>query len=390
MLKQKVEEYFPEAVKLRRHLHRYPEPCFQEEKTAAFITQYLKECGIEAQTGLAGYGIKAVIHGQKTSPVVGIRTDMDALTITENTGLDFASQNPGMMHACGHDAHMTNALIAARVLNDMREQIPGTIVMIFQPCEEGAPDGSLSGADRMIEAGVLENPHIDAMVGLHVMPGYHVGTVALRPGPLMANVASVFITIHGKSSHGAFPHQGIDAIYAASMAVIQFQSLISRSKDPNERGVLSIGRISGGSRYNVIADRVDMEGTVRTFSFETQNMIEKGMENILKGLETSLGIHYDFRFEKVAKFVKNDEKLSQWAIPYFKKVLGDNQVLLIDPVTIGEDFSAYSHQIPALFFFLGVGMEGSLHSPTFSVDEESLKYGPLLLCGTALEFLKHL
>ncbi len=387
-LKQKTNEYFPEAVSLRRYLHRDPEPCFQEHKTAAYLADYLKKCGLEVQTGIAGTGIKAILRGTRDHPVVGIRADMDALPILEETGLEFQSQNKGIMHACGHDGHMTNVLITAKILSGMKDKIPGTIVFIFQPCEEGAPDGGPSGADVMIREGVLENPKIDAMLGLHVMPGYPAGVIALREGPLMANVAWTYITIHGKSSHGAFPHQGIDAIYAAANAVMQFQSLISRFKDPNEPAVLSIGKITGGARPNIIADKVDMQGTVRTFSFTTQDMIEKGMENILEGLKTAIGITYEFKFEKASKYLKNDETLTRLALPLFKKLLGEQNVVITEPKTIGEDFSSYSHLVPSLFFFLGAGREGALHSPTFSVDEKMFYYGPLLLSAAALEFLE--
>lgn len=387
-LKKKNKEYFPEAVKIRRYLHQYPEPCFKEHKTSAYIADYLKKCGLEVHTGIAGTGIKAILRGTKGQPVVGIRADMDALPIIEKTGLEFQSRHQGFMHACGHDAHMTNVLVAAKLLSEIKEKIPGTIVFIFQPCEEGAPDGGASGAERLIQEGILDNPKINAMVGLHVMPGYPAGTVALREGPIMANVAWIYITINGKSSHGAFPHQGVDAIYASACAITQFQSLISRRRDPNERAVLSIGKINGGVRLNVIADKLEMEGTVRTFSFDTQNMIEKGIENILKGLQTALGITYEFKFDKSSQYVKNDKDLTRMVLPVFKKLLGDQHVVITDPVTVGEDFSAYSHRIPSFFFFLGAGEQGKLHSPVFSVDEKILQYGPLLLSAAALEFLK--
>ncbi len=389
-LRQKTRDYFPEAVKIRRLLHQFPEPCFKENKTSQFIVEYLKKLGLEVHTGIAGTGIKAVLRGASEQPVVGIRADMDALPILEATGFAFASQNKGFMHACGHDAHITNALIAARILSECKDQIPGTIVFIFQPCEEGTPDGAPSGADRMIAEGGLENPRIDAMVGLHVMPGFPVGAVALREGPLMANVASVFITIHGKASHGALPHQGVDAIYAASAAIMQFQSLISRFKDPNERAVLTIGMIKGGVRLNVIADKVEMEGTVRTFSFEVQDMIRQGMENILKGLSIATGITYDFKFEKSSRFVKNDPSLTRWVMPMFKRLLGEANVLVTDPMTIGEDFAVYSHAIPSLLFFLGAGQKGALHTPDFSVQEDIFNYGPLLLASAALESIDFL
>lgn len=387
---ERVEAYFPEAIEIRRHLHRNPELCFQERETSAYIAGFLKKCGLKVETGIAGTGIKAVLKGNRQRPVVGVRADMDALPIREQTGLTFQSLNKGLMHACGHDGHMTNLLIAAKILSEIRGKIPGTVVFIFQPCEEGAPDGSPSGADRLIKQGILENPGIEAMLGLHLMPGYPAGTVALRQGPMMANVASVFITVKGKSSHGAFPHQGVDAVYAAASAVVQFQALISRSKDPNESAVLSIGKINGGARLNVIADRVTMEGTVRTFSFETENMIEAGMEKVLQGLALSQGISYDFRFVRTSKFVLNDARLTSMVIPLFKRLLGENNVKITDPLTIGEDFSAYSHRIPSLFFFLGAGMEGKLHSPEFSLDEEIFHYGPLLFTAAAIELLNNL
>lgn len=386
--KQKAAEYYPEAVKIRRQLHRFPEPCFNEKKTAAFVADYLEKCGLEVQTGIAGTGVKAVLRGNSDQPVVGIRADMDALPITEQTGLPFQSENKGTMHACGHDGHMTNVLMAAKLLSEIRDKIPGTVVFLFQPCEEGAPDGGPAGADRMVAEGVMENPRIDAMLGLHVMPGYPVGSIALREGPIMANVASVFITIKGKSSHGAFPHQGVDAIYAASLAVVQFQGIISRFKDPNEKAVLTIGKINGGVRLNVIADEVKMEGTVRTFSFETESMIEKGMENILKGLGESMGITYEFNFSRSSKFVKNDVMLTRRLMPLFKALLGEENVMVTEPVTIGEDFSTYSHKVPSVFFFLGTGKEGSLHSSQFVVDEDIFLYGPVIFSSAAIECLK--
>lgn len=388
VLIKKADEYFAEAVRIRRQLHAIPEPCLKEKKTAAFVADYLKKCGLKVETGIAGTGVKAILKGTKDKPVIGIRSDMDALPITEKTGLPFSSKHKGYMHACGHDGHMTNVLISARILSDIKDKIPGTIVFIFQPCEEGAPGGGSSGADRMIKAGALENPHIDHMVGLHVMPGYPSGTVAFKEGPLMANVASVYITIFGKASHGAFPHQGKDAIYAASSAIQQFQHLISRKKDPNEKAVLTIGKIKGGTRLNVIADKVEMEGTVRTFSFKTQDMISEGMERILKALGISMGVQYRFDFKKTSKFVKNDKALTKRIRPVFQKLLGPNNVKDTEPLTIGEDFSAYSHKIPSFFFFLGVGEKGKLHSPTFAVEEKSLRFGPLLLSAAALEMMK--
>ncbi len=386
-LQKKASEYFDEAVEIRRTLHQCPEPCFKENLTSQFIARYLRELGLDVRTGIAGTGIKAVLKGAKAKPVVAIRADMDALPLEEKTGLEFLSKNKGFMHACGHDAHITNGLIAAKILSGMKDSLPGTVVFIFQPCEEGTPDGSPQGAELMVGEGVLKKPKVDAVVGLHVMPGYPVGSVAIKEGPVMANVATAFITIEGKSSHGAFPHQGVDAIYAASSAVMQFQALISRFKDPNEPAVFSIGTIRGGKRFNVIASKVEMEGTIRTFSFETQDLIQKGIRDILKGLQISMGITYDFQFKKNAQFVKNDPQLVKRVAPALRQILGDEKVLDAVPVTIGEDFAFYSHRVPSLFFFLGTGEKGKLHTPDFTIDEEVLRFGPQVLAGAALQIM---
>jgi amidohydrolase len=379
---------FAESVQLRRQLHQIPELCFQETETAAFVASYLNKLGLEVRTGIAGTGIKAVLRGGRPGPCVGLRTDMDALPIEEATGLPCASQHPGRMHACGHDAHMTHVLAAAKLLSSVRDRLAGTVVFIFQPCEEGAPKKETGGAERLIEAGILEDPRLDAMFGLHVLPDLPAGQVALRPGAIMANVSWIYIRIQGKAAHGAFPHQGIDAIVTAAQAVTQFQTLISRSKDPGEKAVLTIGKIHGGVRSNVIAETVDMEGTVRTFSDELEKQIRTGMENILQGLETAYGVKTSLDFEKVNPAVINDPGLHDLVLPVFRRALGEANVIATEPLTIGEDFSLYSRRLPSLFFFLGSGVGHALHSPAFTVDEEILKTAPALLAAAAYVYLE--
>jgi len=388
LLLQKGQSYLEEAIRIRRILHQCPEPCYQETKTSEFLAEYLKQMGLEVQTGIAGTGMKVVLRGKAARPVIGIRADMDALPITEQTGLPFSSRNDGFMHACGHDVHMTNGLIAARILSDIKDRIPGTVVFFFQPCEEGSLQGMSSGAQRMMEAGALENPKVEAMVGLHVLPAIPVGSVASREGPIMASVDSLSITLKGKASHGAFPHEGIDAIYAAATAIQQFQSLISRFKNPKESAVLTIGTIQGGVRRNVLAETVHMEGTVRTFSADTQEKIKEGMARILKGLDVSMGTSHDFQYHMGHRFVKNDTDLTRRVTGAFRRLLGETHVLPTDPLTIGEDFSEYSHSIPSCFFFLGTGKAEALHSSTFSVEEEMLRYGPVTLAAAALEAME--
>ena len=379
---------FAESVQLRRQLHQIPELCFQEKETAAFVAAYLEKLGLEVSSGIAGTGIKAVLRGGRPGPVVGLRADMDALPIEEATGLSFASRHPGQMHACGHDAHMTHVLAAAKLLVSVRDRLPGTVVFIFQPCEEGAPKKEKGGAERLIAAGILENPRLDAMFGLHVLPDLPAGKIALRPGAIMANVAWIYIHIQGRAAHGAFPHQGIDAIFAAAQAVTQFQALISRAKDPGEKAVLTIGRINGGVRSNVIAESVDMEGTVRTFSDDLEKQIRDGMENILRGLETALGVKTSLEFEKVNPAVMNDSGLHDLVLPVFRQALGEANVLAAEPLTIGEDFAHYSRRLPSLFFFLGSGVGSALHAPDFTIDEEILKVAPALLAAAAYAYLE--
>jgi len=378
---------FAESVQLRRQLHQIPEPCFQEKQTAALVAAYLKKLGLEVSTGIAGTGVKAVLRGRLPGPVVGLRADMDALPIEEATGLPFRSRLPGQMHACGHDAHMTNLLVAARLLSGIRDRLPGTVVFIFQPCEEGAPLKEKGGAERLIDAGILENPHLDALLALHVLPELAAGQIAVCPGAIMANVAWIYIRIQGKAAHGAFPHQGIDAITAAAAAITQFQTLISRSKDPGAKAVLTIGKIHGGVRSNVIAETVEMEGTVRTFSTELEDQIRSGMENILRGLETAFGVKARLDFEKVNPAVVNDSRLYDLLLPVFRKMLGSSRVLLAEPLTVGEDFALYAQHLPALLFFLGSG-GSALHAPTFTIDEEILKTAPALLAAAAFAFLE--
>jgi amidohydrolase len=377
-----------ESVQLRRQLHQIPELCFQEKQTAAFVAAYLKKLGLEVTTAIAGTGIKAILHGGRPGPAVGLRSDMDALPIEESTGLPFASRHPGRMHACGHDAHMANLLATAKLLSGVRERLPGTVVFIFQPCEEGAPKDEKGGAERLIEAGMLENPHFEALFGLHVLPDLPAGQVAVRPGAIMANVSWIYIRIQGKAGHGAFPHQGIDAIVAAAQAVTQFQTLISRSKDPGEKAVLTIGKISGGVRSNVIAETVDMEGTVRTFSDALEDQIRMGIENILHGLETAFGVKTRLDFARVNPAVWNDAQLVDLALPVFRSILGEGNVLQAEPLTIGEDFALYSRRLPSLFFFLGSGGASALHTPTFTVDEAIFKYSPALLAAAATAYLE--
>jgi amidohydrolase len=377
-------------VELRHHLHRMPEPCFNEVETSRFVRQYLEELGFKEISILAKTGIKAVLNPGKPGPVVAVRTDLDALPIEEQSIAPHPSEKPGYMHACGHDIHMANFLVCARMLSQVRDEITGQVVLIAQPCEEGTPDGSPSGAQRMVDEGVLQSPKVDAVIGLHVMPGVPLGSVAFRSGPLMASVSSLFITIRGKASHGALPHQGIDAIFAAAQAITQFQSLVSRLRDPIDPAVLTIGTIHGGVRMNVIADEVRMEGTLRSFTDETETVIKQGVESILAGLKGTYGIDYDCRFSSMSRFVNNDAGFNRLAIDAFGRLLGPEAVLEAKPMTIAEDFAVYSHRVPSLFYFLGAGQTSPLHSSTFFPNDDILMTGPVTLAWLAVNIVEKL
>jgi len=392
LLKEKALKLYPEAVKIRRYLHENPELGNREQNTTKYIIQYLKALGLEVNSNGETYGVKAVLRGKGNGPVIGIRADMDALPIEEKNDIPFKSKNKGVMHACGHDMHMSNLLIAAKIASEMKEHLKGTLVFIFQPCEEGPPPGEKGGASRMISDGVLENPHIDAMLGLHIDPELECGKIGVKDGPLMANVDSLYIDITGKNAHGAHPHKGIDAVYFASLAVVEFQGLISRMRNPVEPAVLTIGIIEGGERRNVIAGKVHMEGTVRTFSDRTRDLLKSKIEGILQSFKTLYGTDYTFSFINEAPLLANDSALFRKVLAALSHVIPKEQIVTEEPQTIAEDFAYFSQKVPSFFFFLGVGnrekgQTGGLHTPTLMVDEEALKTAPVLLLESAFELV---
>lgn len=392
-LKEKALALYPEAVSIRRFLHQNPEIGNREYNTTKYIIGYLKALGLEVNRHGGTYGVKAVLKGSGSGPVIGIRADMDALPIEEKNDIPFKSKNKGVMHACGHDMHMANALIAAKIASTMKDQIQGTIVFIFQPCEEGPPPGEKGGASRMIEEGVMENPHIDAMLGLHIAPAIPCGRISVKEGPMMADVDSIYIDILGRNAHGASPHNGIDAIYLSSLAVIEFQGLISRLRNPVDPAVLTIGKMEGGERRNVIAAKVHMEGTLRTFSAETKVMLKDRIEGILKSLKALYGSDYTLNFVNEAPLLSNDPALFRKVLAALANVISKDDIIREEPQTIAEDFAYFSQKVPSFFFFLGVGSKeeghsSGLHTPSLMVDEEALRLGPVLLLESAFELME--
>ena len=378
-----TEKYLPHIINLRRTIHKHPELSNEEQDTAALLASELKALGFDVRENIAGgYGVSALLKGNHPGPTVALRTDMDALAVQEDTGLSFASETEGKMHACGHDAHMAILIGTASVLADMKPAIRGNILFICQPAEENAPTG---GAKAIVAAGLLDG--VAAVYGLHVWPALPTGTVGVRTGPVMAASDHVVIIIKGKSAHAAMPHKGIDALVAAAQFITAVQDSISRQIDPLCPAVLTFGKICGGTRYNIIADEVVLEGTCRTYNKETQDTIEKHIADILSGLDLMYGTTSTLVYERGYAAVVNTPQEASLAAQAVIGQLG--QAALVEPpepAMTAEDFSGYLQKYAGAFLWLGATAPGDtvypLHSDKFAADENCLSVG--IQCMTAL------
>lgn len=349
--------------------------------------------GLDVQTGVAKTGVAALLEGNQQGITIGCRADMDALPIQEQTTVSYKSLNPGVMHACGHDVHTSIALGTAMVMNALKDHIAGNVKFIFQPAEEGVPSGEEGGARLMIKEGVLDNPPVRAIFGLHVMP-LDVGKIQFSSGAIMASSDRFEILIKGKSAHGAKPHEGTDAITIAAQVIMSIQTIVSRNLDATDPAVISIGKIQGGVRSNIIADEVQLEGTVRTLSETNRVKIQKLMGDIIKGITHAVGAEYIFRYQKGSSPVYNHPQLAKIMIPTLHAVLGEEDAEQMTPQMVAEDFSAYCQEIPGFFFFLGVKPPeqktmAPLHSPLFNPDERSIAVGIKVMCHLLLDCLKY-
>lgn len=388
-----IRKHRDEILKTRRFLHMNPELSNREFMTAKLIATKLISMGLDVQTEIAKTGVVALLTGDQLGITVGYRADMDALPIQERTSLPYKSLNPGIMHACGHDIHMSVALGTAMVMSALRDRMDGNIKFIFQPAEEGAPEGEEGGASLMIKEGVLDNPPVSAIFGLHVMP-INVGKVEFSPGAIMASSDRFEIIIKGKSAHGARPQEGIDAITLAAQVILGIQTIVSRDLDATDPAVISIGKINGGIRSNIIADEVHLEGTVRTLTETNRSKIQQRMEDIVKGITSSFGADYSFIYRKGSSPVYNHPELAKIMIPTLHEVLGEGNVGDITPQMVAEDFSAYCQKIPGFFFFLGAKppeqeSPAPLHSPFFNPDERSISIGIKVMCHLLFDCLEH-
>ena len=364
-----------ELVEWRRYLHQKPELGFREQLTAAFIAEKLEEWGIEHQTGIAQTGIVAIIRGTRPGAVLGIRADMDALPIQEENTVAYKSQHDGVMHACGHDGHVTIALGTARYLSQHRD-FAGTVKIIFQPAEEGP-----GGAKPMIAAGVLKHPDVDAMIGLHLWNNLPLGTIGVRSGALMAAVELFNCTILGKGGHGAMPHQTIDSIVVASQVVMALQTIVARNVDPIESAVVTVGKLHAGTAHNVIAATAELSGTVRYFNPQFDGFFKQRIEQIVSGICHSHGAEYTLEYYSLYPPVINDDRIANLVRSVAETVIESPLGVVPQCQTMGgEDMSFFLQEVPGCYFFLGsANADKDLayphHHPRFNFDETALGMG---------------
>lgn len=384
----------PRMIEIRRDLHMHPELSNREERTARVVAERLRAIqGIEVRTGVARHGVVGMLRGGKPGPVVALRADLDALPIVETNDVPYKSLNEGVKHACGHDAHTSMLIGAAEVLSGMRAELAGTVVFLFQPAEEGPPEGEPGGAPQMIEDGALSSPKVEAIFGLHVTPEFESGTVHVNSGAVMASADKFTITIKGKSAHGANPHDSVDPIVVAAACVQALQTIRSRRVNPQEGFVLSVGSVHGGSRFNIIANEVVMVGTIRTHSETTRANAVRWMREILGGVASAHGATFEMTMSESAAVTVNDPALVAATLPALKRTFGESRVLAMKPVMVAEDFSYYQREVPGVFYFLGVrdeskGFTAPLHTAAFDLDESAMVQGVRLLVTSATDYLE--
>jgi amidohydrolase len=404
-LQAAIEGIRPKVVEWRRDIHRNPELGNREVRTAKLVAAHLRSLGLEVRTGIAHTGVVGVLRGGRPGPVIALRADMDALPVTEETDLPFKSvatsefrgEKVGVMHACGHDGHTAILMGAASVLAAMREGLPGTVMFVFQPAEEGPPEGERGGAPLMLEEGLFSEVKPEAMFGLHLRAELNVGQVGYRSGPMMAGSDRFRIVVTGRSTHGGRPWQGVDPIVTASQIVLGLQTIVARQTDITRAPVVvSVGSIKGGVRFNIIPDTVELVGTVRTFDPEMRRETLASIERIATQIAAAAGaaatVEPDSEPNKV---VVNDPALTERMLPTLKRIATPDGLVVPPLSTVAEDFSFYSDEVPTLYVFVGstavdrdAATAPANHSPMFLIDEKSLDIGLRTLLGLTLDYLQ--
>ena len=391
------------VIEWRRDIHQHPELSNREFRTAEKVAEHLRSLGIEVRTGVAHTGVVGVLQGRQQKPVVALRADMDALPVTERVDLPFASkvrstyndQDVGVMHACGHDTHVAILMGAAEILAAMRDELPGTIVFLFQPAEEGPPVGEEGGAEMMVREGALSNPPVDAVFGLHITQGWSVGEVAFRPMGMMASAQRFDVTVTGRQTHAARPWAGVDPIVVASQMVLGLQTIVSRQVDSTlAPAVITVGTFHGGVRNNIIPDDVKLSGTIRTFDPDMKEQIHKKMERTIQGIAESAGATAELSISAGVPVTFNDPQLTEEMRGTLERLYGADNVHDAPRVTGAEDFSVFQQQVPGFFFFIGgrpphVPQTEAIpnHSPLFYIDEDALVLGVRAMTNVAFDYL---
>jgi amidohydrolase len=393
----------PKVVEWRRHFHQFPELSNREYKTGARIAGFLQQLGLEVKYPVAKTGVVAYLKTGKPGPVIALRADIDGLPVTERNALEFASkekstyltQEVGVMHACGHDTHIAMLMGVAQTLVKMKADLKGTVVFLFQPAEEGAPEGEEGGAALMVKEGLLDNPKVDVVFGAHISSLNPVGTITYRPEGAMAAVDNLKIVVTGRQAHGASPWKGVDPIVASAHIVTALQTITSRSLDLTKApAVVTIGKIQGGVRTNIIPESVEMLGTIRTLDDAMQTQVHELIKRIAENTAESFGAKAEVTITKLYPVTYNDPKLTAWSVPFVERVTGKGKTTLVPAATGSEDFSFFAKKVPGFFYFVG-GMPAnadskvtpSHHTPDFFIDESGMSTGVRTMLNLTLEYM---
>lgn len=396
-----------EVIKWRRHFHEHPELSNREFETAKTIATYLKSLGLEVKTGIAKTGVVAILDSGKPGPVIALRADIDGLPVTESVDLPFASKvrstnngfDVGVMHACGHDTHIAMLMGAAKILTSMKDELHGKVKFIFQPAEEGAPEGEVGGAEVMVKEGVMKSPDVDVIFGLHISSGKNVGTVHYREGGIMAAVDPFKIVVHGKQSHGAYPWNSVDPIVTAAQIIMALQTIVSREVELiDSAAVVTIGMIHGGTRSNIIPEKVELVGTIRTLNPLTRELIHKSVHNKVNSIAKSMNataeviLPLDYSYP----ITYNEPSLMRKMLPVLQATAGKSNTFISQAVTGAEDFSFFQKEVPGLYLFIGgkalntpSSEAPDHHTPKFEIDESGMKLGVKLLTNLTIDYMQN-
>jgi amidohydrolase len=387
VIKAQAQEMAGELIALRRDFHQHPELSHQEERTARLVADCLRDLGLKVETGIAGHGVVADLMGARPGRTVAYRADMDALPLREKVQVPWRSQVEGVMHACGHDFHLSIALAAAKLLSGLKERLAGCCRFIFQPAEESPVSDGESGARAMAQAGVLEQePPVAAILALHVAPNLAAGHLRYGSEVVMAGADRLTLTITGKSAHAATPHRGVDPILVSALVLNHIQAFLAQQLDPRSAKVLTFGQIAGGHRFNILADQVTLTGSLRYLHENSRTELLQGLRRLLAGLSQATGAQIELSAGPTYPILKNDPHLSRQAVQILETLFAPQRLKPLRPAMGSEDFAFFAARVPAFYFFLGVRPPGSrggldLHSPEFNPDEAALPWGLTAAAG---------